>query len=88
MRRLGLRAQHLQQHQSLLLVAGLTKERVLGESEADSLLHTRALGVQRNSAGNRHREFRSAMTDLVQPLFGWMARFRHSYPSLVMQVYE
>ena len=39
---------------------------------ADPLLDARVLSVQRNSAGYRQREFRSAVADLVQsPWAGW-----------------
>ena len=39
---------------------------VLGENVADPLLDGCVLSVQRNSAGNRHREFLSALSELVQ----------------------
>ena len=39
---------------------------------ADPLLDARVLSVQMNSAGDRHREFRSAVSELVQsPCGGW-----------------
>ena len=43
-----------------------------GDNVADPLLDARALSVQRNSAGDRHREFRNAVSELVQSLWaGW-----------------
>ena len=42
------------------------------ENVADPLLDACVLSVQRNSAGDRHREFRSTVSELVQPLWaGW-----------------
>ena len=43
-----------------------------GGTVADPLLDARVLSVQRNSAGNRHREFRNAVSEPVQsPWAGW-----------------
>ena len=43
-----------------------------GDTVADPLLDARVLSVQRNSAGDRHREFRNAVSELVQsPWAGW-----------------
>ena len=46
----------------------------LGDTVADPLLDARVLSVQRNSAGDRHREFRNAVSELVQsPWAAWPA---------------
>ena len=37
-----------------------------GDNVANPLLDARVLSVQRNSAGDRHREFRNAVSELVQ----------------------
>ena len=43
-----------------------------GDTVADPLLDARFLSVQRNSAGNLHKEFRNAVSELVQsPWAGW-----------------
>ena len=43
-----------------------------GDNVADPLLDARVLSVQRNSAGDRHRELRNAVSELVQSLWpGW-----------------
>ena len=39
-----------------------------GDNVADALLDARVLSVQGNSAGDRHREFRNAVSELVQSL--------------------
>ena len=45
-----------------------------GDTVADPLLEARVLSVQRNSAGDRHREFHNAVSELVQsPWSGWCA---------------
>ena len=42
-----------------------------GDTAADPLLDARVLSVQRNSAGDRHREFRNAVSQLVQSPSAW-----------------
>ena len=43
-----------------------------GDKVADPLVDARVLSVQRNSAGDRYREFRSAVSERVQSLWaGW-----------------
>ena len=45
---------------------------VPGVSVTDPLLDARVPSVQRNSAGDRHREFRSGVVELVEsPWAGW-----------------
>ena len=69
-----LRPQHLQQRQTLHLGAGLTIEILwfLVKTWRTLIWDARVLSVQRNSAGDRHREFCSAVADLVQsPWAGW-----------------
>ena len=44
-----------------------------GDTVADPLLDARVLSVQLKSAGDRHREFRNAVSELVQSLWaGWL----------------
>ena len=50
-----------------------------GDTVADPLLDARVLSVQRNSPGDRHREFRNAVSELVQISLDWMACVRPSY---------
>ena len=58
-----------------------------GDTVADPLLDARVLSVQRNSEGDRHREFRNAVRARSISV-GWMARVRPSNLLLVLQIFE
>ena len=85
-----LRGCHLQQQQTLLPVGKLTKATlwILVDIVADPLLDAQVLSVQRHSAGDRHNEFRNAVSELVQPPWaGWPSRVRPSNLHVVLQIF-
>ena len=56
-----------------------------GDNVADPLPDGRVLSVQRNSAVDRHRKFRNAVSELLQSPLGWMAGIRPAYLPVVLQ---